>query len=54
MDDADWYVLGRIAEQYRLNDLAAGLYRKVAPIPIAGRDDAYAVAQRRLKNVEKR
>ena len=30
LDDGDWYVLGRIAEQYRLNDLAAGIYRKVA------------------------
>ena len=28
LDNGDWYVLGRIAEQYRLNDLAAGLYRK--------------------------
>ncbi len=54
LDDGDWYVLGRIAEQYGLNDLAAGLYRKVPLKPIAGRDDAYAVAQRRLKKVEKR
>jgi tetratricopeptide (TPR) repeat protein len=54
MDDGDWYVLGRIAEQYGLNDLAAGLYRKVPPKPIAGGDDAYAVAQRRLKKVQKR
>jgi hypothetical protein len=54
LDDGDWYVLGRIAEQYGLNDLAAGLYRKVPLKPIAGGDDAYAVAQRRLKKVEKR
>ena len=25
LDDGDWYVLGRIAEQYGLNDVAAGL-----------------------------
>jgi tetratricopeptide (TPR) repeat protein len=54
LDDGDWYVLGRIAEQYGLNDLAAGLYRKVPRKPIAASDDAYAVAQRRLKKVEKR
>ena len=27
--EADWYVLGRIAEQYGLDEVAAGLYRKV-------------------------
>ena len=54
LDDGDWYVLGRIAEQYGLNDLAAGLYRKVPPKPLAGGDDAYAAAQRRLTKVEKR
>jgi hypothetical protein len=54
LDDGDWYVLGRIAEQYGLNDLAAGLYRKVPLKPIASGDDAYDAAQRRLKKVEKR
>jgi hypothetical protein len=54
MDGGDWYVLGRIAEQYGLDDLAAGLYHKVPPKPLAGGDDAYAIAQRRLKKVEKR
>ena len=29
IDEADWYVLGRIAEQYGLDEVAAGLYRKV-------------------------
>jgi hypothetical protein len=54
IEDGDWYVLGRIAEQYGLDELAAGLYRKVPLTPPAGGEDAYAVAQRRLKKVEKR
>jgi len=60
MDGGDWYVLGRIAEQYGLNDVAAGLYRKVPPTRHAGtpalaaNDGVYALAQRRLAKVEKR
>ncbi len=54
LDDGDWYVLGRIAEQYGLNDVAAGLYRKAPLTPPAAGDDVYAAAQRRLKSVEKR
>jgi len=54
IDDGDWYVLGRIAEQYGLNDLAAGLYRKVPQKSLAAGDDAYTAAQRRLQKVEKR
>ena len=45
---------GRIAEQYGLNDLAAGLYRKVPSRNLAAGDDIYALAQRRLKKIEKR
>ena len=52
-DDADWYVLGRIAEQYGLNDVAAGLYRKVSARQPAAADDVYALAQRRLKKMGK-
>ena len=29
-EEADWYVLGRIAEDYGLEEVAAGLYRKVS------------------------
>ncbi len=46
-------MLGRIAEQYGLNDVAAGLYRKV-PVAPPGGADIYAAAQRRLKIVEKK
>jgi tetratricopeptide (TPR) repeat protein len=53
LDDGDWYVLARIAEQYGLNDVAAGLYRKVPLKPPGGGDDIHAAAQRRLKVVEK-
>ena len=37
--DYDWYVLGRIAEQYGLNDFAGSLYGKVSPpkLPDAAR-----------------
>jgi tetratricopeptide (TPR) repeat protein len=52
-EGADWYVLGRIAEQYGLTDVAAGLYRKVPSRPVAAADDVFVLAQRRLKKVEK-
>ena len=39
-EDADWYVLGRIAERYGLDEIAAELYRKVPAKPAAGVDDA--------------
>ena len=54
LDDGDWYVLGRIAEQYGLNDVAAGLYRKAPLAPPGGGDEIHAAAQRRLKIVEKK
>jgi transglutaminase-like putative cysteine protease/tetratricopeptide (TPR) repeat protein len=53
LDEGDCYVLGRIAEQYGLNDVAAGLYRKVPAAPPGGAD-IYAAAQRRRKIVEKK
>ena len=42
IEEADWYVLGRIAEQYGLDEVAAGLYRKVPAKPAAAADDVYA------------
>jgi hypothetical protein len=44
--DADWYILGRIAEDYHLNDEAVRLYQKVRTT-----DDVFQVAQRRLKKL---
>lgn len=50
-NDDDWYVFGRIAEQYGLNDEAAVMYRKLTK----PEDDfvvatsSYGLAQRRLK-----
>ena len=52
-DEADWYVLGRIAEQYGLDEVAAGLYRKVPAQKDAAANDVYVLAQKRLKIVEK-
>jgi hypothetical protein len=56
LDDGDWYILGRIAEQYGLNDVAAAMYRKVPLMPPGAGEQVghgiYAAAQRRLKIVE--
>ena len=52
-EEADWYVLGRIAEQYGLDEVAAGLYRKVPAKQDAAADSVYVLAQRRLKKVGK-
>jgi len=49
--DNDWYVLGRIAEDYGLDDIAADLYRKVKRSKRPWADDAYNLAQWRLKTV---
>jgi hypothetical protein len=54
MDDGDWYVLGRIAEQYGLDDVAAGLYHRVPLKPPVANNDAFVLAQRRVKKMEKR
>jgi len=51
IEEADWYVLGRIAEQYGLDAVAAGLYRKVPAKQALAADDVYVLAQRRLKKV---
>ena len=51
---SDNYILGRIAEQYALDDVAAGLYRKVPCPAHPAADDAYTLAQRRLKAMGKR
>jgi hypothetical protein len=48
-----WYIVGRIAEQYGLNDAAASAYRKVGEpdsklaLPLS----TYSLAQRRLKGL---
>ena len=54
-DDAEWYVFGRIAEQYGLGSDAETMYRKLSKpkdesaIPVS----SYALAQRRLKAMGK-
>jgi tetratricopeptide (TPR) repeat protein len=45
----DWYVLGRIAQQYALPDVAASMYRKVNPPEVPTADDTYVLAQRQLE-----
>ena len=52
-DGADWYVLGRIAEQYGLAEVAAGLYRKLPVKQAYAAGDFYLLAQRRLKKMGK-
>ena len=39
IDGADWYVFGRIAKQYGLDEVAAGLYRKVPAKQAVAADD---------------
>ena len=39
IEDADWYVLGRIAEQYGVDEVAAGLYRKVPTKQVLAADE---------------
>ena len=51
-EEADWYVLGRIAEQYGLDEVAAELYRKPPAKPAAAHD-VYVLAQQRLKKMGK-
>jgi hypothetical protein len=50
-DDEEWYVFGRIAEQYGLLEEAEAMYRRLAKpkneAVIA--DTSYGLAQRRLK-----
>ncbi|MEA1910201.1 MAG: hypothetical protein U9N32_00810, partial [Spirochaetota bacterium] len=49
----DWYVLGRIAEEYGMIDSAVFYYKKVEkPESIAGQyDSSYTLAERRLKTI---
>jgi hypothetical protein len=51
--DSDRYVLGRVAEHYGLDDVAAGQYRQVALAARPARDGVYVLAQRRLKTMGK-
>ena len=51
--EIDWYVLGRIAEQYGLDETAAGLYRKIPSPKRPAADDVYTLAQQRLKKLAK-
>ena len=49
--DHDWYVLGRIAENYGATDAALAAYRRVAkPITDAG-SSTYVLAERRMKGL---
>ena len=50
IEGEDWYVLGRIAEDYGLDEVAAGLYRKV-PARHAAANDLHVLAEGRLKQV---
>ncbi len=54
-DSDDWYVLGRIAEEYGMTDTAIIYYNKVEkPLSAAGRyDSSYTLAERRLKALGK-
>jgi tetratricopeptide (TPR) repeat protein len=52
-EEADSYVLGRIAEQYRLEEVAAESYRKVAAKPSPADEAVFALAQQRLKMIGK-
>jgi hypothetical protein len=54
-DDDDWYVFGRIAEQYGLPDVAKVMYAKVARPKDENmiRMSSYALVQRRLDVLSK-
>ena len=54
-DDDDWYVFGRIAEQYALPDVAKDMYAKLARPKDESlvRMSSYALAQRRLEVLNK-
>ena len=52
LQDADWYVVGRIAENYGITDAAAEAYRKIEkPERVAG--SSWELAQGRLKTLRK-
>ena len=54
-DDEDWYVFGRIAEQYGFNQEAASMYRKLAKPrnELAIESSSYGLAQKRLAAIGK-
>jgi tetratricopeptide (TPR) repeat protein len=52
--ESDWYVLGRIAENYRLKSEAIRLYDKISAPPHPVADDVFALAQRRLKKLQEK
>ena len=47
--DLEWYVLGRSAEEFGLNEIAAALYGKVSAPKFPDERTIYYLAQRRLK-----
>ncbi|MGA2253261.1 MAG: DUF3857 domain-containing protein [Thermoguttaceae bacterium] len=49
----DWYAMGRLAEHYQLEDIAADLYHKVTPLPKPRADDVFLLAQQQLKKLKK-
>lgn len=52
LDDGDWYVLGRIAENYGVHDYAIAAYGKVGKVP--GATSVTHLAQRRLEGLVKK
>ena len=52
-NDQDWFVVGRIAEQYGLSDAAVALYRKLSPPKNTQANTPYVLAQKRLKKLAK-
>jgi hypothetical protein len=51
LESPDWYVLGRIAEEYGLGDAAVANYRKITPAKPASADSCFALGQRRMKRL---
>ena len=47
--DAEWYTLGRMAEECGFNDIAALLYGKITAPKLSSEHSTYSLAQRRLK-----
>lgn len=51
--DGDWFILGRIAENYGVHDFAVAAYRKIENDP-TGRATIHELAQRRLEGLTKK
>ena len=45
--EIEWYVLGRIAEEFGLADVAAAQYAKISPPKFPGDRTVYTLVQRR-------